>query len=187
MSGDENESNSTSWLERFYEFQDEQRIERLQQQCPRLEALLKNCRETGKSSSEKLEERGLALRNIKFFDWRGIAQKHPEIEDNCSREEHLVWACRSVTIGCGNELSALKDCFQREGAYKVLTSQSTAYEGETPLSVDNQSKKTSTTHPQIPCREFQETLGTCVTTGAHELYKRRKRRQGNSTTNSTTT
>ena len=124
------------------------------------------CRKNGKSSSEKLEERGLALRNIKYFDWRGIAKKHPEIENLCSREEHLVWASRAVAIGCGRELGALKTCFENEGAYKVLMTPTTAYE-------EGQVQKRMV----IPCHERQQKLGNCVSIGANELYERRKRRQ----------
>jgi hypothetical protein len=156
----------SSWMDQFSSFQDDQRVERLQTHCKSLERLLTNCRETGKSSSEALEQRGLPLRNIKYFDWRGIAKDHPKIEKLCTREEHLVWACRAVTIGCGRELGALKGCFQTEGALKVLSTDSTAYEYERSFS-----------EQQVPCQNLQKALGKCVTTGAHELYERRRKRQ----------
>lgn len=153
-------------MEQFSSFQDDQRVERLQTHCKSLERLLNDCRKTGKSSSEALEHRGLPLRNIKFFDWRGIANDHPEIENSCSREEHLVWGCRAVAIGCGRELGALKECFQLEGALKILRADSTAYEHDGPSST-----------PDIPCKDVQKTVGTCVATGALDLYERRRLRQ----------
>ena len=134
---------------------------------------MEDCRKSGRSSSEKLEEKGLALRNIKYFDWRGITKKHPEIETLCSREEHLVWACRAVAFGCGRELGELKTCFQNEGAYNVLTSSTTSYERRQGEEKEHQQQQQT----MIPCHDLQQKLGNCVTIGANELYERRKRRQ----------
>jgi hypothetical protein len=158
-------SKGESWMNWFSNFQDDQRIERLQTHCHQLDELLKQCRETGKSSTEDVEGSGLPLRNIKFFDWRGITKDHPEIENACAREEHLVWACRAVSIGCGRELGVLKTCFQAEGSHTILTAEETAYE-KGPLLKRN-----------IPCRNLQEELGGCVASGAHELYERKRGRR----------
>ena len=118
------------------------------------------------------------MRNIKYFDWRGIAKKHPEIENLCSREEHLVWASRAVAIGCGRELGALKTCFENEGAYKVLMTPTTAYEeGQVQKQKQQQKSTNKQSRMVIPCHELQQKLGNCVSIGANELYERRRRRQ----------
>eukprot|EP00980_Cylindrotheca_fusiformis_P016481 scaffold4911_cov100-Cylindrotheca_fusiformis.AAC.6 len=166
----------TSWFEQFSTFQDEQRIERLQTHCQSLESLLKECRSrknkssTSTSTSEDLEQQGLPLRTIKYFDWRGIAKEYPQIEEYCAREEHMVWACRAVAIGCGKELGALKTCFQSHDAQKILTTNVTAYEQQ-------QQQQQPTPQESCYCSNLQNALGTCVTNGAHELYERRRKQR----------
>ncbi|OEU10306.1 hypothetical protein FRACYDRAFT_263843 [Fragilariopsis cylindrus CCMP1102] len=64
---------------------------------------------------------------------------HSKIRQSCSREQHAVWACRSVSTGCGKDLSLLKRCFedididteteQLPPQYRILTTPYTNYEG----------------------------------------------------------
>lgn len=156
-------SSSLTWMGRFAKFQDDQRLERLQTHCKSLDAMFKTCLKTRKSDSEAIEQRGLPLRSIKYFDWRGIAKDHPDVEKTCAREEHLVWSCRAVAIGCGRELGELKKCFEDEGPLRILSAPGTAYE-------DADKKK----KVQIPCRQVQEAMGNCINKGAYELYERRR-------------
>ena len=158
-------SSPLSWMGRFAKFQDDQRLERLQTHCKSLDDLFKTCLKNRKSDSEAIEQRGLPLRSIKYFDWRGIAKDYPDVEKTCAREEHLVWSCRAVAIGCGKDLGELKKCFEDEGPLRILSAPGTAYEGS-----DKKKAK-------IPCRKVQEALGNCVNKGAYELYERRRKQQ----------
>ena len=64
---------------------------------------------------------------------------HSKIRQSCSREQHAVWACRSVSTGCGKDLSLLKRCFEDIDTdteieklpphYRILTAPYTNYEG----------------------------------------------------------
>ena len=64
---------------------------------------------------------------------------HSKIRQSCSREQHAVWACRSVSTGCGKDLSLLKRCFEDIDTdtdieklpphYRILTTPYTNYEG----------------------------------------------------------
>ncbi|OEU23320.1 hypothetical protein FRACYDRAFT_233491 [Fragilariopsis cylindrus CCMP1102] len=66
---------------------------------------------------------------------------HSKIRQSCSREQHAVWACRSVSTGCGKDLSQLKRCFEDIDTdtdteieklpphYRILTAPYTNYEG----------------------------------------------------------
>ena len=161
------DSSPLSWREWFGQFQDDQRIERLQTHCQSLENLYRDCLKSQKSDSEAIEQRGLPLRTIKYFDWRGIAKDHPQVEKTCAREEHLVWSCRAVAVGCGKELGELKKCFEDQGPSNILSAPATAYEYDSTKKL----KKNET----IPCRRVQQALGNCVTDGAHALYNRRRR------------
>mmetsp|Transcript_5255 Transcript_5255/g.12545 ORF Transcript_5255/g.12545 Transcript_5255/m.12545 type:complete len:188 (+) Transcript_5255:228-791(+) len=170
-----NESSSSSlssWMEWFAKFQDDQRLERLQTHCKSLDDLFKTCLKNRKSDSDAIEHLGLPLRSIKYFDWRGIAKEYPDVEKTCAREEHLVWSCRAVAIGCGRELAEVKKCFDEEGPLRILSAPGTAYEQGS--SSDQNNKK------KIPCRQVQEALGNCVNKGAHELYERRRKKQSSS-------
>ena len=80
-----NADSSLTWMEWFELFQDDQRIERLQTHCQSLDNLFKACLRHRKSDSEAIEQRGLPLRSIKYFDWRGIAKDHPQVEKTCAR------------------------------------------------------------------------------------------------------
>ncbi|CAJ1967572.1 unnamed protein product [Cylindrotheca closterium] len=164
----ESSSSSLSLMGRFAKFQDDQRLERLQTHCKSLDDLFKTCLKNRRSDSEAIEQRGLPLRSIKYFDWRGIAKDHPDVEKTCAREEHLVWSCRAVAIGCGKDLGELKKCFEDEGPLRILSAPGTAYEES-----DNNKKA------KIPCRKVQESLGNCVNKGAYELYERRRKQQSN--------
>ena len=165
---------------------DEQRLERLQQ-CRQLETVLEACRNrkgTAPKEGESQIERTIpGLRMIKYFGWRGLTISKDE-ENNttirnteaeqvlaatCAREQHALWACRAVSIGCGRKLGTLKDCFEGEGAVPILSHSQTNYEGQEAASQNSDM--------QIPCKQLQRDLGECVSQGAHELYQRERQRK----------
>jgi hypothetical protein len=174
-------SSYPSWMDWFSKFQDDQRLERLQY-CRELERVLEQCRsrrqgnhpqQQQQQSQEQGQEDGIeglspGLRMMKYFGWRGMLKgekPHPlatHIEASCAREQHSLWACRAVSIGCGKDLGALKKCFDHEGAETILVQPKTGYEE-------------SSSH-EVPCRELQHALGSCVTDGAQKLFQRRLQR-----------
>lgn len=172
----------STWVERWNTFNDDQRVERLHI-CRQLEKVLDSCRHQNDKNPMAIENLSPGLRVMKYFKWRGILkdleeeQDNPEtssrfsqaIQNSCAREQHAVWACRAVATGCGQDLSALKSCFESEGAYTVLVHPSTKY--------DN--KIGDNTNNVVPCQEFQQNLGACVTKGAQDLLQRRQQRRTN--------
>ena len=128
------------------------------------------------------------LRMMKYFGWRGINshaddgddQQVQDISSSCAREQHALWACRAVSIGCGNDLSRLKKCFDsdtnqdgndhdheeggRRRIPKVLQNPSIAYEPKSQRDID-----------EATCGDLQAILGKCVGQGAQELYERTKK------------
>ena len=200
-------SKTSSWMDWWGKFQDDQRMERLQK-CREFESVLEGCRQrhqrktttkkkknTEESSSssnyhrETIEEFSAGLRTMKYFGWRGIFRNNSEqtekeqeegaldprlalkIEESCAREQHAVWACRGISLGCGQELSYLKNCFEQEGPHPVLINPNTNYE---PPSSSNQNGRNNY---KVPCHEMQQKLGNCVAVGAQELYQRREQRR----------
>jgi hypothetical protein len=116
------------------------------------------------------------LRMMKYFGWRGIhksAQNDDEdndkikhvLDQTCAREQHALWACRAVAIGCGSELVQLRNCFDGEGAMPVLTQPQTLYESP----VGSGSKKKL---KKIPCGAIQQEVGQCVHKGMQALVQR---------------
>jgi hypothetical protein len=173
-------SSSSSWLDRFTNFQDTQRLERLQH-CRKLEGVLASCQQQQQQqkTQEDNQENGIeslspGMRMMKYFGWRGILLKTEDatvkqhIQHACAREQHAVWACRAVSVGCGKELGSLKHCFDDEGAHRVLISPETAYEEKSSAAGAGSSKLL------IPCPALQREMGDCVIAGAHALYGRQK-------------
>jgi hypothetical protein len=178
-------STMDSWWSWFSKVQDDQRIERLQR-CRELQDVLVNCQSQPRNSKSattsvankynptSIESFSGGLRTMKYFGWRGILQQEelPErvqtaIIKSCSREQHALWACRAVAVGCGKELGALKAGFDQLGEFGVLFEQRTAYEP---------SNHTEEQLAQIPCAHLQSALGTCVQTGANGLLERTQHR-----------
>lgn len=130
----------------------------------------------------KMEEFPAGLRMMKYFDWRHVLTnpntattttseeeedwKQPIIR-SCARERHSVWACRSVAVGCGKDLAAIKKCFDANGPRPVLTEARTAYEGVTDVELVK----------SLPCGGLQVKLGLCVHQGARELLERKEKAQ----------
>jgi len=149
-------SSPSSWLDRLpsvaRDFVDGQRMERLRQ-CRDLEALLHDCRNNHHHQQQyQLEDFPMGLRLVRYFQWRNIEAQ------NCVREEHAVWACRAVGLGCGTELVDLRDCF-RENADDVL---------EAPPAYWTKSNNES----NAVCGQFQHAIAQCVHREATELAKR---------------
>jgi hypothetical protein len=181
---------SSSWsvssLSQWWvDLHDEQRLERLQQ-CRQLEIVLEACRTrkgtAPKEGESQIERTVPGLRMMKYFGWRGITvnkdqdnnitttntQAEQVLAATCAREQHALWACRAVSIGCGRGLGTLKDCFEGEGAVPVLSHSQTNYE--------EQEASSQKAEMQIPCKQLQRDLGECVGQGAHELYQRQRQR-----------
>jgi hypothetical protein len=186
-------TSSSSPLQRIQdwwtELHDAQRLERLQQ-CRQIEQVLKECQQQSNSSHQKYKHNTIesivpGIRMMKYFGWRGILQQQQQSEDgstndidsvvnSCAREQHALWACRAVSIGCGNDLSHLKICLDAENddgsgdegndqkpIPNVLRNPVTAYEPKSQQDID-----------QATCGDFQARLGKCVGQGAQELYHR---------------
>lgn len=162
-----------SWME---EFMDEQRIERLAQ-CRALEQTYRDCLDNKNNNNRRLEDFPMGIRMVRYFDWRNLDQPQQQqdgVEGGirirpCVREEHAVWACRSVALQCGNRLAALKSCFDEAGPDVVLRqSTQTAYQSSTANAAELQG---------IPCQTFQQKVGECVSKGTEALAARKKRRQ----------
>jgi len=139
------------------------------------------------------------LRTMKYFGWRGILQDEEKQEQqqdgneedkerrasssippkavqtavirSCSREQHALWACRAVAVGCGKELGSLKAGFDEVGKWTVLMETRTAYEGHQP-----QPSTTEENDSSIPCAQLQSILGRCVQKGGEELLQRIQQR-----------
>jgi hypothetical protein len=143
-----------------------------------------------------LESISPGLRTMKYFGWRGILASqasapgqsidqtiaiavdnndndtrtmiHNEIRQSCSREQHAVWACRSVATGCGKELASLKKCFEQlDHTYDVLLVPHTGYD----------TKRNYYPNHKIPCFQEQQLLGSCVTSNAQQLLRRKQQRE----------
>jgi hypothetical protein len=171
-------SSSSSWMERFSNFQDTQRLERLQH-CRKLEVVLASCQKQQPQQQQEYQDaiEGLSpgMRMMKYFGWRGILLKTEDatlkqhMQHACAREQHAVWACRAVSVGCGKELGSLKHCFDDEGAHRVLISPDTAYEEKKGAGDGSKQRQ----QQLIPCPTLQREMGDCVIAGAHALYGRR--------------
>jgi len=186
-------STSDSWWATFSKFQDDQRLERLQQ-CRQLQNVLANCEATtaaaaatatATANNDAIEEFSDGIRMMKYFGWRGILKQEQgsdqpakqlpvklreAIASSCARERHAMWACRGVAVGCGKELAALKKGFDDHGPLVILHESQTAYEESYTKNKNNKSKK------RIPCAKLQTTLGACVQRGASNLLERTRQR-----------
>ena len=112
---------------------------------------------------------------LRFFHWRELPENPATA---CQREEHALWACRAVAVGCGEPLTKLRDCFDAVGPREVLTQKDGGcYESS------HQSSKGKQT---IPCAEFQEAVGKCVAKNLHELQQRVAQRENGKASKDTT-
>ena len=122
-----------------------------------------------------LENTPGGIRMLRFFHWRELPAEFPHT--NCRREEHAVWACRAVAVGCGQPLTQLRDCFDEQGPERILVSRYTtkgkganSQTSYTDAPLDDK-KKT-----KIPCHDYQRAVGTCVASNLHDLQQRVERR-----------
>jgi hypothetical protein len=158
---------------KFADFVDEQRMERLQD-CRIIEDVYSECRRINKMKSSQdqrmhLEDITPGMRILRYYEWRNVH----DYDHKCSREKHALWACRAGALQCGGELVQLRNCFndiqkafpsnnstiKNHGA--VLKTSATAYE-----------PKERNVNRDIPCREFQEKMGSCIAKNASELAER---------------
>ena len=127
-----------------------------------------------------LENTPGGIRMLRFFHWRELPADFPV--HNCRRQEHAVWACRAVAVGCGQPLTQLRDCFDEQGPERILVSRygkgrtQTSY---TDASADDRLKQS------IPCHEYQRAVGTCVASNLHDLQQRVEQRNKTSVTAAT--
>jgi hypothetical protein len=140
---------------------------------------------TTETRSMHLEDFPPGIRIVRYYDWRNVH----DFDHTCSREKHAIWACRAGALRCGAELVELRNCFntaqipppgtvdpissKNYGA--ILNTSATAYE-----------PKPQNLNKDIPCREFQEKLGSCIATNAAALAEREMNRskQANDNTSS---
>lgn len=151
----ENETYQKFWLNLLprpmKQFVDGQRVERLEN-CRILDEILIECRRKSQEARLQLEDVPAGIRMLKYFGWRNIR------EPNCQREEHAVWSCRAVSLGCGANLSELRTCFHElPEKTSILETTETAYEPK------------SASQNDFPCRKVQERLGKCVATNLRDL------------------
>lgn len=173
-SGDNNEN--SSWINQAKQWMslnmDNERIGRLKQ-CRVLQDTLTACRKNAKlkqvdNDRLHLEASPPGMRMVTFFRWRHVH----DYDATCQREEHSLWGCRAVALQCGQELTALRECFSdKQGLCvsgepidvgEILKHKRTAYES---------SKKIKPTDV-IPCREMQEKLGMCIAENSKALARR---------------
>lgn len=156
---------------------DQARIERLQQ-CRVLQDTLAQCRKAARKNQPgkrrlHLENSPPGIRMTNYFKWR---DRH-EYDATCQREEHAVWACRAVALGCGADLTELRNCFNEiqgvgndgelANVGAVLKHKRTAYE------IGKKSKSASIEEgEEIPCREIQERMGKCISDNSKALARR---------------
>ncbi len=72
-------------------------------------------------------------------------KKIKEFSEGCAKETHELWACRALSIGCGNHVSDLRNCWDSAVSDGI---------GE------------------MSCKEIQQNMARCVTKNASELAKR---------------
>lgn len=173
--GSDNNENS-SWINQAKQWMslnmDAERIARLKH-CRVLQDTLAACRKNAKLKQVEndrlhLEASPPGMRMVTFFRWRHVH----DYDATCQREEHSLWACRAVALQCGQELFALRECFSdKQGLCvsgepvdvgEILKHKRTAYESN---------KKIKPTDV-IPCREFQEKVGTCIAENSKALARR---------------
>jgi hypothetical protein len=225
MSGETDETNgksaqsSSTWFgslkESLQEQMDEQRLGRLQQ-CRALDEILAECRrhkrkmkknnnnhnngkkdggddDTNNTSRDRrhLEDVPAGIRMVKYFQWRDV----DEYDSRCQREEHSVWACRAVSLQCGAELVAVRDCFDGAQAIPGADGYSFAQQEQPPPrnygavlgSVANSRGYTMTKEDAVasdadgtvtaPCMRVQQRLGECVARNSKALLERKNARK----------
>eukprot|EP00536_Pseudo-nitzschia_multiseries_P003917 jgi/Psemu1/284729/fgenesh1_pg.62_\ len=120
-------SSPSSLRERFQEFDDQQRIQRLSA-CQQLDAILSDCRERHANNNnnnnnnkhrnhpnnDPIESVSIGLRNMKYFGWRGIATTPSDQNDdnnNDSNNDELSSLVRSrIRSSCSREQHAVWAC-----------------------------------------------------------------------------
>lgn len=141
---------------------------------------------TSRQRRLELEDVPAGIRMVRYFNWRDYEASPPaDLEEggasdnnnngnqnHCLREEHSVWACRSVALSCGAPLAQVKSCFTEAGADAVLDpSNQTAYEPDS-----------ATKTAKTPCRWQQQALGDCVAAAAVQLQERQESSKASTST-----
>jgi hypothetical protein len=134
-----------------------------------------------RTSSLTLENTSAGIRMLRFFHWREELSTNDvaaatAMDISCQREQHAVWGCRAVAVGCGEPLTMLRDCFDAQGPLNVLGSRSRSkqetesscyYESDNKLSAD----VAAMTEPSV-CQEMQRAVGKCVAINLQQLQQR---------------
>jgi hypothetical protein len=185
-----------SWRQQITGMMDDQRLHRLQQ-CRILQTVLSDCRKSNDSNNIshrqrkiELEDVPAGIRMVRYFNWRdwkepsGASDTDNDTNDSnsnsnnsnhCLREEHAVWACRSVALKCGAPLAQLRSCFTDAGADAVLDSRNrTAYEPDDAGGADQT--------PKTQCQWQQQALGDCVAAAAVQLQERQESSKASTST-----
>ena len=132
---------------------DGQRMERLKQ-CRLLQDALSACRSKQKDR-QQLEDFPEGIRMVRYFDWRNVH----DYDEHCQREQHAVWACRGIALGCGGDVVRVCRCFQEQGPDTVLDQCNSAYENN---------------NDTLPCADLQWKLGRCVAVEATKMEQRKR-------------
>mmetsp|Transcript_7893 Transcript_7893/g.8703 ORF Transcript_7893/g.8703 Transcript_7893/m.8703 type:complete len:283 (+) Transcript_7893:105-953(+) len=86
---------------------------------------------------------------------------------SCLRENHALWACRAMSLGCASDLVQLKKCIERKSTGSLSS-----------LHYDDGSNDSNKDEDSLSfCRIEQKQVGDCVTTNWKELIERMNRRK----------
>jgi hypothetical protein len=130
----------------------------------------------GESHQLSLENTPGGIRMLRFFHWRELPLEFPLESTACQREEHALWACRAVAVGCGKPLTELRDCFDQLGPDQVLLS-SRSNTGQATTCYNDKSEEMSKRKSKVPCHDYQQAVGECVATNLYELQQRVEQRK----------
>jgi hypothetical protein len=163
---------------------DEQRIDRLSQ-CRVLQEIYVECRRRRRLSSltdndsetavngealvekkkehRSLEDVPMGIRAVRYFHWRDME----DVDTGCVREEHALWNCRGVALGCGKDCVALRKCLLEYKPESILSQGKTVYRLDRDDAV-------AAFDGSIACAKLQLNLKSCVAKAATELEERCK-------------
>ncbi len=82
----------------------------------------------------------------------------------CAKETHELWACRALSLGCGNYVGDLRRCWKENSSDKPQN-QTDSFEGSE-ISYEGRDS----------CRKIQQDMARCVTRNARELTERMEAR-----------
>ncbi|GKY92053.1 hypothetical protein MPSEU_000176800 [Mayamaea pseudoterrestris] len=122
-----------------------------------------------------LENTSAGVRMLRFFHWRELPSDFPLHQTACLREEHALWACRAVAVGCGKPLTKLRDCFDKQGASNVLLVAEASRTNPKRAAASNTTNtcyESENANANQPCHDMQRAVGTCVASNLYDLQQR---------------